>query len=305
MIKRCPDEGILQAYIDGELSREQTAATAAHLAACEACATALASAESQIAFFSTAFAPDDSLSVPTEVLRARINASVAQLETSSETNHARRHGRSFDSLFASLRGLFTFTPQSAAAFASVLALIAIGIIYFSAQRSQQVTNKPENAREIARVNPAPEHSPEVKTTPKTVAPIPTSTPEQGRTGTTAVKINYTVRHAANSNGGARRTNAPAALKEEALPGERDYQTAIASLEKTIKMGGDASLRPSLRVEYERNIALLDTAISQTRSVAARNPKDKDAVSFLIAAYQSKVELLTKVADQAQVAALGR
>jgi hypothetical protein len=145
----------------------------------------------------------------------------------------------------------------------------------------------------------------VKTTPETVAPIPTSTPEQGRTGTTAVKVNYTVRHAANSNGGARPTNAPAALKEEALPGERDYQTAIASLEKTIKMGGDASLRPSLRVEYERNIALLDTAISQTRSVAARNPKDKDAMSFLIAAYQSKVELLTKVADQAQVAALGR
>jgi hypothetical protein len=29
------------------------------------------------------------------------------------------------------------------------------------------------------------------------------------------------------------------------------------------------------------------------------------VGFLMAAYQSKVELLTKVADQAQVAAVGR
>ena len=93
--------------------------------------------------------------------------------------------------------------------------------------------------------------------------------------------------------------------KELLQGEKSYQTAIASLEKTIKMGGDSSLKPSLRVEYERNLAILDTAIAQTRQVAAQNPKDKDAVGFLMSAYQSKVELLTKVADQAQVAALGR
>ena len=99
--------------------------------------------------------------------------------------------------------------------------------------------------------------------------------------------------------------APAAPKEEALTGEKEYQTAIASLEKTIKLGGDASLRPSVRVEYERNLAVIDSAIEQTRQVAARNPKDKDAVSFLLSAYQSKVELLSKVADQAQVATLGR
>ena len=101
------------------------------------------------------------------------------------------------------------------------------------------------------------------------------------------------------------TTTPAETKEQALPGEKDYQSAIASLEKTIKMGGDASLKPALRVDYERNLAILDGAIAQTRQVAARNPKDKDAVGFLMSAYQSKVELLTKVADQAQVAALGR
>jgi hypothetical protein len=61
----------------------------------------------------------------------------------------------------------------------------------------------------------------------------------------------------------------------------------------------------VRAAYERNLALLDSAISRTREVAAQNPKDKDAVGFLMSAYQSKVELLTRVADQAQVAALGR
>ena len=95
------------------------------------------------------------------------------------------------------------------------------------------------------------------------------------------------------------------MNEQLLPGEKEYQTAIASLEKTIKLGGDATLRPAVRVEYERDLALLDSTIAETRRVAAGNPKDKDAAGFLMSAYQSKVELLTKVADQAQVAALGR
>ena len=65
------------------------------------------------------------------------------------------------------------------------------------------------------------------------------------------------------------------------------------------------LKPQVRAQYERNLAVLDKAIEETRLVARRNPKDKDAVDFLMSAYQSKVELLTTVADQAQVAALGR
>jgi len=116
-----------------------------------------------------------------------------------------------------------------------------------------------------------------------------------------VTVGYRRRHASRGAG----TVAPVDDGQKLLPGEKDYQTAIASLEKTIKMGGDATLRPAVRVDYERNLAILDSAINQTRQVAARNPKDKDAVGFLMSVYQSKVELLTKVADQAQVAALGR
>ena len=40
MTDRHLDEGIIQAYIDGELSQEHAAATAGHLAACEACSAA-------------------------------------------------------------------------------------------------------------------------------------------------------------------------------------------------------------------------------------------------------------------------
>jgi hypothetical protein len=204
-------------------------------------------------------------------------------------------------VFVSLGSLFIFTPQSAAAFAGVVALVVIGFIYFSSQKSQQKTDAP---REVAQAgNPTPEAPSKVTETPDVPAPVPTS--EKGTTLTTPVKFEHKSGRRPSFKGGeSKRTVAPAP-KEEGLPGEKDYQTAIASLEKTIKLGGDETLRPSVRVEYERNLALIDSAIAQTRQVAAQNPKDKDAVGFLMSAYQSKVDLLTKVADQAQVATLGR
>ncbi|MDT5261351.1 MAG: hypothetical protein QOC61_355 [Acidobacteriota bacterium] len=305
-MKRCLDEGFLQSYLDGELSHEQTCEAAAHIAACDSCAAALAAIEQENSFFSNAFAPDDSVSVPSEALRSRITAAVAQLQSQTEESDARARGRSFGGLFASLSSLFTFTPQSAAAFAGLLVVVAFAVIYFAVERKPQTPSKTQDTREVASANPMPERSPEVMTTPTNVTvPVSAPTPEKGSAGPRYLKANYASRRHLNLSVGTRQPLTPARAKDESLPGEKDYQTAIASLEKTIKLGGDVSLRPSVRVAYERNLALLDSAISQTRSVAAQNPKDRDAVGFLMAAYQSKVELLTKVADQAQVATLGR
>ena len=116
MTKRCLDEGLLQAYIDGELSQDRTAEAAAHIAACDECASALAGVENENSFFAAAFAPDESISVPTEILRSRIGAAVAQLEDSKGLNQGRSGGWSFNGFLASLSGLFSFTPQRAAGF---------------------------------------------------------------------------------------------------------------------------------------------------------------------------------------------
>lgn len=289
MTDRHLDEGIIQAYIDGELSREHAGETVAHLAACEACSVALAEAEGQSSFFATAFAPDDSVSVPTAALRARLNAAVAQLEAPSESEQRHSQGWSLGGFLASLSGAFTFTPRAVAAFATLLVVVAAGIIYVSSQKSQQTTPTPSVAQ---TTDPLPA----VKTTPENFSAVPD---ENMNGGPTVVAVKHATRNV------RRQPVVPRAPKEEALPGEKEYRTAIASLEKTIKFGGDESLRPTLRADYERNLAVIDSAITQTRQVAARNPNDKDAVSFLMSAYQSKVELLTRVADQAQVAALGR
>ena len=301
MMKRCLDEGLLQAYLDGELSHEQMSEAAAHIAACEACAGALAAAEGETAFFAAAFAPDDAVSVPTEALRSRIGAAVAQLEAGTEANHARTRGWNFGGFLASLSGLLNFTPQSAAAFAGLLAVVALAVIYFAVQRQ---TGKPSsfNRGEIARAGNTP---------PVAIPGAGKQTDEvknANEDGTQPPKAGNIISVSARRSRGIRAERKPVTLQTkgpEVLPGEKEYQTAIASLEETIKLGGDATLRPAVRVEYERDLAILDSAIRETRRVAAQNPKDKDVTGFLMSAYQSKVELLTKVADQAQVAALGR
>lgn len=307
MTKRCLDEGLLQAYIDGELSNESAAEAASHIASCDACATALAEFENDNAFFAAAFAPEESISVPTEALRSRINASVAQLEDARGFNQTRSNGRGFNGFLATLSGLFTFTPQRAAAFASVLAVVAAGIIYFAAIKKSGTPDSPQPSHEIASID-AQKNTTNVEqngVTPTAVTPTPevVNTGGTQKGGASVVNANYNNKRRPNVNKIEKPTTE--VKKELALPGEKDYRQAIASLETTIKMGGDRTLKPAVRVQYERNIAILDSAIEQTRKVAAQNPKDKDAVGFLMSAYQSKVELLTKVADQAQVAALGR
>jgi hypothetical protein len=57
------------------------------------------------------------------------------------------------------------------------------------------------------------------------------------------------------------------------------------------------MKPSLRAEYERNLAIVDQAIDSTRRAARRNPNDPDASEFLYSSYQSKLDLLSAVAEQ--------
>ena len=229
MTKRCLDEGLLQAYIDGELSQDETARTAAHIAACDACAAALAGVEDENSFFATAFAPDESINVPTELLRSRIGAAVAQLEDARGLNQGRSNGWNFDGFLATLSSLFTFTPQRAAAFASVLAVIAAGVIYFAVIKRQGTTPAPQPTQELASKD-TDDANLKGTTTPTPTVDEPVNTPPP--TSTTQgkspfVNVKHTPRSRVNHAGETQPT--PVAPKEQMLPGEKSYQTAIASL----------------------------------------------------------------------------
>jgi len=89
--------------------------------------------------------------------------------------------------------------------------------------------------------------------------------------------------------------APTIEPVKLLPGERSYLKTIARLDSTIN-ANKKQMRPSLQVEYERNLAVVDRAIAATRSAAKKNPNDPDTADFMFAAYQSKVDLLNTIAD---------
>lgn len=310
-MKKCLDETTIQAYVDGELPAPASQSAAAHLAQCAACSAAVADAERDGALLAAAFAPGANVPVPTELLRTRINAAVAQLEAAPESASRRSPGWDFGALLAPFTGLFSFTPQRAVAFASVLALVAFGVIFYAVR--QRTTTPAAPPEQIAREEEGPPRPTEVATPSVSPGEITNAAPENNLSDVAPtpprIKRDYTprvkTRHR-HEAGAVAATPKPSAPPAEALvPGEKNYREAIASLEKVVETGGDTVLVPSARIEYERNIAVLDRAIEETRRAALRNPKDQDAVGFLMAAYQSKVELLSTVAEQTQVAAVGR
>jgi hypothetical protein len=82
-----------------------------------------------------------------------------------------------------------------------------------------------------------------------------------------------------------------------LPGEKSYLKTIASLTTAIDANASLTMQPTLRTEYERNLALVNQAISATRPVALSKPGDPAAAQFLYSAYQSKIDLLNAIADR--------
>ncbi|HLL71535.1 MAG TPA: zf-HC2 domain-containing protein [Pyrinomonadaceae bacterium] len=323
----CLNQATLHAYLDGELSPETLNGVALHLAACDTCAQAAHAAEAELAIFNTAFAPVMQASVPTEKLRARLDEAIAEMNAShrqSATRAATMRVRSFfESLVASLT---TFTPRQATAFASLLVAVALAVVFFALMGAPDDTNSskliarnaetPAPAGSATRTddNPARGDDQVAVQTPDKV--VNTSVPARNDSGGASVaNRSRFVKAAVNTRTQVARTRgeggdvaaAPASAvptataSEPVIEDEKTYLNSIASLTSAIEAQGAEGMTPTLRAEYARNLAVVNQAIVASRVAARRNPQDTDAKEFLRAAYQNKVELLSAVADQTQIA----
>jgi hypothetical protein len=177
------------------------------------------------------------------------------------------------------------SPQRTFGYASLVALLAFagifGVLKMRTQESPLAKN-PESAPVKSTPVPAPDT---VATNKEVSAPASdVSVPESIPAKNTTVQRQRVAKRVQNQG------NHPVQL----LPGEKSYLQTIARLDSTIK--AQQAMRPSLQVEYERNLAVVDRAIAATRSAAKSNPNDPDAADFMFAAYQSKVDLLNTIAD---------
>ena len=315
----CLDEGTLQAYLDGELAPEILNGAALHLAACAPCTEAARAAEAELALFSTAYAPVLGASVPTDALRARLDNAIAELNAAPRpfaiTPAPRRVSAFFASIVASLT---TFTPRQATAFASFLVAVALAVVFFALMQSPDNPNSPKeiagNSQPITPPNPAARtvdrqtQSDQVAIKTPDVTVVATNAPANVERRSILRQARSEVAKYVSAGGApnpvVKDESVPAAAattSEPVLADEKTYLSSIASLSSAIEAQRAEGMTPTLRAEYERNLAVVNQAIVSSRVAARRNPQDPDAKEFLRSAYQNKVEFLSAVADQAQIA----
>jgi hypothetical protein len=264
-MRNCIDEGTLQAWFDGELEANAAANVTAHLHTCVACAEAASTLEAENLILSEGLSAEFAAAIPTERLRQRVEAAVAELQVAGAAPVNRSWWSALSDLLPSFRVL-----AYASATAAVLLAGWLAVVYLKRDQPIALVTIRGGLPEIALLTPKDDQVVNPTGTKQSDALPPRQT--------VPIKRNRPVEEQANS----------------LVWQERQYERAIAKLNEALK--AQAPLRPSLRVEYEYNLAVIDNAITNTRDVARKNPNDPQATQFMLAAYQSKIDLMNQIAD---------
>jgi hypothetical protein len=62
------------------------------------------------------------------------------------------------------------------------------------------------------------------------------------------------------------------------------------------------MRPSERVAYERDMAVVNDSIAKMRQEVKKNPKNQSAKQVLYSSYQNKIDLLNSVSQKEELMA---
>lgn len=263
-MKNCIDEGTLQTWFDGELDANAAANVTTHLNACVQCAESARTLEAENLILSEGLSAEFAAAIPTERLRQRVHAAVAGLPVANAPSVSRSWMSALRDLLPSF-GVLGYASATAA----ILLIGSLALVYLKHDEPRGLAAK-DRLPDIALVTPKAEEA--VKPTgmkasdplpPREVRPVKRSLPAEEQATSLAWQ-------------------------------ERQYRQAIAKLNEAIK--AQAPLRPSLLVEYEYNLAVIESAIASTRDVARKNPNDPQATQFMLAAYQSKIDLMNQIAE---------
>jgi hypothetical protein len=296
-MKECVEEGILQSYFDGELSLEMMESVGLHISSCLACKRAARELESESLLFSEVLEPEFALSVPTERLRHRLDAAIAEKRLLNPARPSLANAGAAVPLVRkwaqSIADLFALSPQRAFGYAGLAAIVLFAITFALVRfKSTAITSTPERAAvKTTSVGPAPAPAP-APGPGSGVAVLPESTPKNVESDVTSTPFVHKQKRAVAARPDAATESAHVKL----LPGERSYIRTIAALDTSMKADRAVPMRPALQSEYERNLVMLDRAIAATRNAAKSNPNDPDAAEFMYSAYQTKVDFLNQVAD---------
>lgn len=280
----CLDIGIVQAFLDSELSHDETARVSAHIATCDNCAMLLAEAEEESAFVFPVLAREMDTLVPTQRLWNKINDSIKVEKQNTPF---------WEKAWAFLR-VSLANPSMVAAASLLLVFGLFGALWINKSRTDvnttaAVTNRPVSkpAEPVATKvsDPEPETPTLAAAEPEKAAFKPERAiyrPERRPVVTDADRTPV------SSNG--------------YMPGEESYVKTIATLGRTVDETKDGVLRPSERIAYERDMAVVNDTIAKMKNEVKRNPRNETAKQILYSSYQNKIDLLNSVAQKEELVA---
>ena len=288
-MKNCLDTGTIQAFLDGELASSAAAGVSEHIATCEACAAQLAAAEEESAFVFSVLEREMDTLVPTHRLWSKINDSIVV-----EKQNAPFWKKAWAYVTVSLANP---SMVGAAALVVIFAVFA-GVLI-------NRNSEDDSASPVATVSQPQSSNPTVASVrtegekSRVADPaVTTPQPESERATVTVAGYVPTKRSVYNDI----RSSAPKVDKAVYIPGEESYIKTIASLNQNVSRQKDSVLRPSERVSFERDMAVVDDAITKMKKEVRRNPKNESAKQVLYTSYQNKIDLLNSVSQREELVA---
>lgn len=304
-MRGCLQEGLLQSYLDDAVSAEERRAVESHLSACRACADTIATLNREMNAVSDAFAALLSAPVPAERLRERLKVAIDREALTTRLSGASlRPGAHalLSSLVSSVLSSrrYAFSAVSAALAVSVLvALLILRAGHSTEEMAGDGRTSPEGQQAqvgvgtpLARAVVTPPSSNDAR------EDLEGRVGEGGRVAPAARPLRSRAAAPRSLRGQTPAYSDATPTESAAADGlrsqEQAYVRSISLITESLQAGGAGTLKPSLRVEYERNLAVFDVAIAATKHAALRNPRDANARQFLWSAYRDKLEFLNRI-----------
>lgn len=283
MKTECLEIGIIQSFLDGELRNADASQVSTHLATCNICAATLARAEDESALVFSALGNELDTLVPTQRLWNRINESLAIEQ---------RNASVWEKALSFVRTAFV-SPSITVAAGLLIVAGVFALLLIDRSPVQQTSNEVAQAPASFTVT-----SPKIV---ETASPSTVSTDEESPSYTAGPRFE---RASYRTSIKPPIDRAPVATDANGnfMPGEESYVKTISSLTRTVEEEKVGVLSGSQRVSYERDMAVVNDAITKMRKELKRNPKNESAKQVLYSSYQNKIDLLNSVAQKEELVA---
>jgi len=288
MNDKCIEIGTIQAFLDGETSPELSFTVTNHTAKCDKCALLLAQAEEENSLVFSMLDREMNSLVPTQRLWS--NISVALAEEKSRVSF-------WDKLRAGVLTVFGSPSLAVAASVLILATLfaAVWTLRSPGTGNDNLIASGPNVSAPALSNPVAEQPVQSNTGQSTEVGVTNYTPSE--VGKLAQRANFRPESRVKAE--------PAVVKTAAaeyLPGEESYIRTISDLKENVDGRKDAVMSPSVRVSFERDLAVVDDSIKKMKDVVRKNPKNQAAKQVLYSSYQNKIDLLNSIAEREELMA---